>query len=344
MAHRAISSENDNTTGLRLLLAIALLTGAQGCSDPTSSAPPLPPAPPRSSAAPQSPGPSEAWTKTVYQSPADDEIVSAARDVVNPGRQTLTRIVLVCDPHGRQLRISLQSYALTGAGAGEPLPFAEAAAQVAAGTIAFAGRAPLPLAGSLAFEGTHSVLSGIVPLESRSEQDPFFDPAAVLAGSPGARLAALLPIVLSAQTARGAVEITIPTGVASVAAVVQACAQAAAPTAAAAPATSAAPATAATPAAQPVAATPALHTSFNCAAGHSVAERLVCTTPQLAQEDLALQDYYQRSLAASNEASVGPGQRAFIARRNQCTTVACVAEAYRARHEELAAQGYAPED
>jgi hypothetical protein len=148
-------------------------------------------------------------------------------------------------------------------------------------------------------------------------------------------------MVLTAQTARGPVEITIPEGVAGISDVAQACALA--PGAAAPAAGPDIRTTQAEPEPAPPVAASTLRTSFDCAAAHTVAEKLVCKTPGLAAADLALHDYYLRSLAASNEASVGPGQRAFISRRNQCATVACITEAYRSRHEELAALGYVPE-
>jgi hypothetical protein len=52
--------------------------------------------------------------------------------------------------------------------------------------------------------------------------------------------------------------------------------------------------------------------------------------------------FYKKNIAASgtNATTIKQGQRAFIGTRNQCSTVACIAEAYRARYEELAQLGY----
>jgi hypothetical protein len=266
----------------------------------------------------------DAWIKTVYRSSLDEEIVTSARDFVDPRQQTLMRAVLVCNRQARRLVVGIEGYSLAGAGPSTPLPFSESAPHAVAGTVSFAGRTPAPLASSLEFDRMQNVLSGIVPVESGSDHDPFWDPSHRQASSPGARLSALLPMVVDTETSRGPVKITFPADVQSVTDVAAACAGTG-------------------PGAVPVRAAPSLRTSFDCAAARSPGEQLVCTTPQLAAADLALQDYYRRNLAASNEASVGPGQRAFIARRNHCTNVACVAEAYRARHEELAVLGYVPE-
>jgi hypothetical protein len=270
----------------------------------------------------------DAWIKTVYRSSLDEEIVTSARDFVDPRQQTLIRAVLVCNRQARRLVVGLEGYSLAAPAPNTPLPFSESPAHAVAGTVSFAGRTPAPLASSLGFDRSNNVISGIVPLESGSDQGPFWDPSHPQAPSPGARLAALLPMIVAAQTAQGPVEITIPADVRSVTDVAAACAGASARAGADT---------------VPVRTAPSLRTSFDCAAARSPGEQLVCTTPQLAAADLALQDYYRRNLAASNEASVGPGQRAFIARRNQCTNVACVAETYRARHEELAVLGYVPE-
>jgi hypothetical protein len=85
--------------------------------------------------------------------------------------------------------------------------------------------------------------------------------------------------------------------------------------------------------------------SFDCVRASSVVEKLICSNPDLATADSGLAAFYQKNIAAggTNAATIKRGQREFIATRNQCGTVACVAEAYRARYEELAIMGYVKE-
>jgi uncharacterized protein YecT (DUF1311 family) len=82
--------------------------------------------------------------------------------------------------------------------------------------------------------------------------------------------------------------------------------------------------------------------SFDCSKASSVVEKLICSTPELATADAEMATFYKKNIAASgsDSAPIRLGQRAFVAKRNQCSTVACVAEAYRARYEELAQLGY----
>ena len=82
--------------------------------------------------------------------------------------------------------------------------------------------------------------------------------------------------------------------------------------------------------------------SFDCSKASSVVEKLICSTPELATADAEMATFYKKNIAASgsDSAPIRLGQRAFVAKRNQCSTVACVAEAYRVRYEELAQLGY----
>jgi uncharacterized protein YecT (DUF1311 family) len=86
-------------------------------------------------------------------------------------------------------------------------------------------------------------------------------------------------------------------------------------------------------------ATAAARPSFDCSKAGTQVEKLICANPQLASADADLAILYKKAVAASRD-SVLPAQRAFVAKRNLCTTAECVAEAYRSRYEELAAMGY----
>lgn len=85
--------------------------------------------------------------------------------------------------------------------------------------------------------------------------------------------------------------------------------------------------------------------SFDCSKAYSLVERLICATPDLALADNSMSVAYKQAYASagSNASSVRQGQRDFISKRNQCTTVECVAEAYRARYEQLGQLGYVRE-
>jgi uncharacterized protein YecT (DUF1311 family) len=85
--------------------------------------------------------------------------------------------------------------------------------------------------------------------------------------------------------------------------------------------------------------------SFDCGKAASEVEKLICGNPSLAADDAEMATFYKKNIAASgaDAATIKQGQRAFITTRNQCETVACIAEAYRARHEEMAQLGYVKE-
>ncbi len=82
--------------------------------------------------------------------------------------------------------------------------------------------------------------------------------------------------------------------------------------------------------------------SFDCARAATQVERMICGSPALSKADLAMADFYRRNIAAAGSQADGirAGQRMFIAQRNHCGSEECVAEAYRARYEELAQLGY----
>jgi uncharacterized protein YecT (DUF1311 family) len=85
--------------------------------------------------------------------------------------------------------------------------------------------------------------------------------------------------------------------------------------------------------------------SFDCSKAASAVEKLICSTPELSAADAEMASFYKKNIAASgdNSAAVKQGQRAFLSARNQCATVECVAEAYRARYEQLGQLGYVRE-
>jgi uncharacterized protein YecT (DUF1311 family) len=86
--------------------------------------------------------------------------------------------------------------------------------------------------------------------------------------------------------------------------------------------------------------------AFDCEKASTAVEKLICTTPALAQSDMELAGFYKKNLLAST-ASAGAvtpdalklSQRAFLAVRNRCETVDCLSEAYRKRYEDLGQLG-----
>jgi hypothetical protein len=81
--------------------------------------------------------------------------------------------------------------------------------------------------------------------------------------------------------------------------------------------------------------------SFNCSGSLTSVERMVCSDPELAEADANLADLYAKVKAAGADPNeLKTGQRAFLKTRNKCTTVECIAEVYRVRHEALAIEGW----
>jgi uncharacterized protein YecT (DUF1311 family) len=81
--------------------------------------------------------------------------------------------------------------------------------------------------------------------------------------------------------------------------------------------------------------------SFDCTKAGTSIEKMICADPELAASDAQLAKNYKAALAAAGEnaGAVKQNQRNFISKRNQCTTPQCVAQAYSARLDEIAAQG-----
>jgi TPR repeat protein/uncharacterized protein len=76
--------------------------------------------------------------------------------------------------------------------------------------------------------------------------------------------------------------------------------------------------------------------SFDCSKGSGIVEKLICRDPTLSQLDDRLSAAYSVAQAQSgNSPLLASEQRAWMARRNQCQTSACVSSAYTARTAEL---------
>lgn len=85
--------------------------------------------------------------------------------------------------------------------------------------------------------------------------------------------------------------------------------------------------------------------SFDCAKASTNVEKMICANPALSKADSEMAGFYKRNMVASGAGSntIKQGQRAFVAKRNLCSDSACVADAYRARREEMAQMGYVRE-
>jgi uncharacterized protein YecT (DUF1311 family) len=86
----------------------------------------------------------------------------------------------------------------------------------------------------------------------------------------------------------------------------------------------------------------AFRPSFDCDKASNNVEGMICADPALAKADSELAEFYRRNMAesSSDPTTLRQGQRAFLAKRNQCSTLECIAEAYRMRTEELTRLGY----
>lgn len=81
---------------------------------------------------------------------------------------------------------------------------------------------------------------------------------------------------------------------------------------------------------------PSRAASFDCAKASSVVEKLICRDPDMSQLDDRLSEAYSAAREQSgNPSQLASEQRAWMARRNQCQTAACVSGAYSARLTEL---------
>jgi len=88
------------------------------------------------------------------------------------------------------------------------------------------------------------------------------------------------------------------------------------------------------PAAEPP---PTFPTSFDCAQARGLALRLICTNPNLAAQDVQLASLYRRARAnAVDPSQLSDQQQEWLAARDSCTNVGCLASVYAARRVELA--------
>lgn len=86
--------------------------------------------------------------------------------------------------------------------------------------------------------------------------------------------------------------------------------------------------------------------SFDCAAARGYAEITVCASHDLGVEDALLADTWKRLIEASfpdTAQTLRGEQKTWIARRNACTSEACLTALYQERNEELMARLLAPD-
>jgi len=78
--------------------------------------------------------------------------------------------------------------------------------------------------------------------------------------------------------------------------------------------------------------------SFNCARARSRSERMVCSSPGLAASDRRMSSQFYAALAGSDARTRGAlrsSRDRFLARRERCSSEACVARAYEQRMAEI---------
>lgn len=78
--------------------------------------------------------------------------------------------------------------------------------------------------------------------------------------------------------------------------------------------------------------------SFNCRYGKTRTEKMICSSPRLAGQDRAMASLYYDLMARADPATRGHLRRsrdAFLGRREQCRSEACVDSAYASRMAEL---------
>ena len=78
--------------------------------------------------------------------------------------------------------------------------------------------------------------------------------------------------------------------------------------------------------------------SFNCRYGKSRTEKMICSSPRLAAQDRAMASLYYDLMAGADPATRGHLRRsrdAFLGKREQCRSEACVNSAYASRMAEL---------
>jgi len=82
---------------------------------------------------------------------------------------------------------------------------------------------------------------------------------------------------------------------------------------------------------------PLFQTSFDCTQARQLALRLICTNPNLAAQDLQLAALYRRARAnAIDPSQLSDQQREWLAARDSCGSIGCLATVYAQRRRELA--------
>jgi uncharacterized protein len=80
--------------------------------------------------------------------------------------------------------------------------------------------------------------------------------------------------------------------------------------------------------------------SFDCAKASSNVEKMICGNDQLQKLDVALSKNYKSMMAVSDDLPGGAQdlrqeQKAWVAKRNKCTTEKCLVDLYSARVDEV---------
>jgi len=82
---------------------------------------------------------------------------------------------------------------------------------------------------------------------------------------------------------------------------------------------------------------PSFQTSFDCAQAGRLALRLICSNPNLAAQDVQLAALYRRARAnAIDPSQLSDQQQEWLAARDSCNNVGCLATVYAQRRRELA--------
>jgi len=82
---------------------------------------------------------------------------------------------------------------------------------------------------------------------------------------------------------------------------------------------------------------PTFQTSFDCAQARGFALRMICTNPNLAAQDVQLAAMYRRARAnAVDPSQLSDQQQEWLAARDSCASIGCLANVYAARRRELA--------
>lgn len=85
-------------------------------------------------------------------------------------------------------------------------------------------------------------------------------------------------------------------------------------------------------------------TSFDCKKASTFVEKAICASPLLGKLDDALTNNYRQMMASDlgdgpDNKSLKKEQRAWIARRNKCTTEQCLIDLYRKRVDDVCDSG-----